>query len=367
MRNKKLSMTISSICLALILLATMVGCAQPPQAPEAAPSPAEPTPSPTEPAESAMEPQQWDCTIYMPGMTVFYDIEMQKAFDRIKERTNGLLDVRVVPNGVLPITAGDWVRAVSAGDLEMCLISGGYHAGDYPMWGILDVPYLYSNKFEKRQVWDAARPILQREMEKDNVHLLKYRPAPNQCLATAKPVDVLDLNGLKVRSYSKAISMMIEAMGGTAVTMASSEVNTALERGTIEGVLTTAGSVLTMGWLDPLPYVYDIHFLLGIWVVGVNKDLWDSLPKEVQTIVHEELDQWEGQCLMYAQVIEIPGVFDEMAVSGAKSVEVVDPEFIEIMREKVTKPLLADEVSKSGAVGEEIAQAIEEALGMELL
>ena len=351
MRTKRLLLLIGSVCLALMLALPLVAaCAGP-----AGPAP-----------EAPMEPQEWNCIIYMPGITVFYDIEMQTAFDRIKERTGGLLDIKVVPNGVLPIKATDWIRAISAGELEMSLIGGAYHSGDYPMWGIIDVPYIFTDKFEKRLVWDAARPILQREMEKEGVHILKYRPAPNQCLSTSKPVDVMDMKGLKVRSYSKAISLIIETMGGTAVTMASSEIATALERGTIDGVLTTAGSILALGWTKPLPYTYDIKLLISIWAVAVNKGLWDALPKDVQNIVHEELDQYEGQSLMYAQLVEMPGVFEQMLAADAKSVEVVPPEFLELMREKVTKPLMAEEVEKAGAVGEEILRALEEVLGIKL-
>jgi TRAP-type C4-dicarboxylate transport system substrate-binding protein len=298
-------------------------------------------------------------------MTAFYDIELQAAFDRVKERTDGFLSVKVVPNGVLPIKPADWIRAVKDGDLQMSYLGGDYHATDYPMWGILNVPYLYANKFEKRLAWDAARPILQREMHKEGVHILKYRPCSNQSLNLSKKVDVFDLEGLKVRSYSKSISRIIETLGGTPISMASSEVSTALERGTIDGVLTTASAILQLGWTDPLPYTYDIHLPLGIWSICVNDDLWHSLPCDVQNIVHEELDQWEAQIAMYAQIVEMPGVFEEMAAAGA-IVEVAPLELVDLMHEKVTKPALAEEVEKAGAVGEEILSALEAALGRTL-
>ena len=324
----------------------------------AAPAPA---PAPT----LALEPQEWNCTVYMPALTAYYDIEMQKAFARIKERTDGLLSVKVVPSGVLPIKPADWMRAIKAGELQMSLLGADYHASDYPMWGLLNVPYLYADKFEKRLAWDAARPILEREMLKDGIHILKYRPCPNQSLNLSKAVDVFDLEGLKVRSYSKPISLIIETLGGTPVTMASAEVATALERGTIDGVLTTASAILQLGWTDPLPYTYDIHLLLGVWTVAINDELWHSLPAEVQNIVHEELDQWEAQCAMYYQVVDMPGVFDDMTAAGA-IVEVAPPELVDLMHEKVTKPTMAEEVAKAGAVGEEILSAMEAALGRKL-
>ena len=313
-------------------------------------------------ADFDMKPQEWNCTVYMPSITAFYDVEMQKAFDRIKKRTNGLLSIKVVPNGVLPINPGDWMRAVKAGELQMSLLGADYHASDYPMWGLLNVPYLYSDEFQKRLAWDAARPILQREMHKNGIHILKYRPCPNQSLNLSKAVDLFHLKGLKVRSYSKPISRIIETIGGTPVTMASSEVSTALERGTIQGVLTTASAVLQLGWTKPLPYTYDIHLPLGIWSLAINDNLWHSLPSGVQNIVYEELDQWEAQCELYCQIVDMPGVFANMAAAGA-IVKKAPPEFVDLMHEKVTKPTMAEEVAKAGAVGEEILSAMEAALG----
>jgi TRAP-type C4-dicarboxylate transport system substrate-binding protein len=309
-----------------------------------------------------MKPQEWNCTVYMPSITAFYDVQMQKAFDRIKQRTNGLLSVKVVPSGVLPIKPTDWMRAVKAGDLQMSLLGADYHASDYPMWGLLNVPYLYSDEFNKRLVWDAARPILQREMHKDGIHILKYRPCPNQSLNLSKAADLFNLKGLKVRSYSKPISLIIETIGGTPVTMPSAEVATALERGTIQGVLTTASAILQLGWTKPLPYTYDIQLPLGIWSVAINDRLWHSLPSAVQNIVYEELDQWEAQSELYCQIVDIPGVFANMAAAGA-IVKKAPPEFVKLMHEKVTKPTMAEEVAKAGAVGEEILRAVEAALG----
>ncbi|MHC4310431.1 MAG: TRAP transporter substrate-binding protein [Planctomycetota bacterium] len=315
--------------------------------------------------DAKMKPQRWNLTQYMPAMTAFYDIELQAAFDRIKERTDGMLIVKVVPNGVLPIKPADWIRAVKSGELQMSYLGGDYHATDYPMWAILNVPYLYANKFEKRVAFDAARPILQREMHKEGVHILKYRPCANQSLNLSKKADIFDLKGLKVRSYSKSISRIIETLGGSPISMASSEVATALERGTIDGVLTTASAILQLGWVDPLPYTYDIHLPLGIWTICVNDKLWHSLPADIQGIIHEELDQWVGQIGMYAQIIDMPGIFDKMAAAGA-TVEVAPPKIIDLMHEQVTKPAMAEAVEKSGAVGEEILEALEAALGRKL-
>lgn len=312
--------------------------------------------------EAPMEAVQWDCMIYMAGITTFHDIEKQKAFDRIKARTGGLLDIREVPQGGLPIKAEDWAKAVGKGELGMSEMSGGYHSGTFPLLGILDVPYLYSTKLEKRQVFDAARPILQRELNKENIQVLFYRPAFTMCLVTTKPVDPRDMKGAKIRSYSLANAKQIEAMGGVAVPIAWSEAYSALEKGVAEGILTGADSSYTAKFYEVAKYWYNTGPLHGIWFLGCTKDQWDSFPKDVQSIVYEELSQWSGLGIAYSEE-EMGNIWQLVEAEGC-TVEYPGPDYFDMMTTKVVKPFMAEEIAKTGEpLATEMVTAIEAALG----
>ena len=312
--------------------------------------------------EEAMEPVQWDCMIYMAGITTFHDIEKQKAFDRIKARTGGLLDIREVPQGGLPIKAEDWAKAVGRGELGMTEMSGGYHSGTFPMTGIYDVPYLYSSLLEKRQVYEAARPILQRELAKENIEVLFYRPAFTQALVCTKPVDPMDLNGTKIRSYSKANAAQIEAMGGVPTPIAWSEAYSALEKGVADGVLTGLDSCYSAKFYEVAKYWYATGPIHGVWWLACTKDQWDSFPKEVQNIVYQELSQWSGLGIAYSAQ-EMENTWKLVEAEGV-TVEYPGPEFFDMMTQKVTKPFMKDELEKTGEpLATEVVSAIEAALG----
>jgi len=316
--------------------------------------------------EEVMKPQQWDCMIYMAGITTFHDIEKQKAFDRIKERTGGLLDIRSVPQGGLPIKSEDWLRAIGTGELAMCEASGGYHSGDFPMLGIVDVPYIYSTKLQKRMVYEACRPIFQRELHKEGVHMLGYRPAFTLALATTKPVDVMDLKGTKIRSYSLGSAKTIEAMGGTPVPIAWAEVYSGLEKGVADGVISGADSLFSAKMYEVAPYFYNTGPLHGHWWLAVSLELWESLPKDVQNIVNEELTAWQGLSLIYSQM-EIPGIFDNIEAETGIPAGQPTQAFFDMMIEKVTKPFMVEELEKTGEpLATEIITAMEEALGKKL-
>jgi len=65
-----------------------------------------------------MEPQKWNCLTFEASIETDIEQIWVKAMDRIKERTNGLLDIRYLSSGALAIKPEDWLRAVSGGELE---------------------------------------------------------------------------------------------------------------------------------------------------------------------------------------------------------------------------------------------------------
>ena len=88
-------------------------------------------------SSQAQSPQRLSLMIVRGNLNAFDDAEQQKAFNRVKERTGGLLDVQSIFAGSLPIKSNDWLRAVSAGDLDMAMLVGDYHAADFPLLGPL--------------------------------------------------------------------------------------------------------------------------------------------------------------------------------------------------------------------------------------
>lgn len=71
--------------------------------------------------QAPMEPQQWNCLTFEASIETDIEQIWVKAMERIKERTNGLLDIRYLSQGALPIKAEDWLRAISGGELEFLI------------------------------------------------------------------------------------------------------------------------------------------------------------------------------------------------------------------------------------------------------
>src|SRR5215208_2905399 len=226
----------------------------------------------------AIDPQKWSVIITRPNLNAFDDAQQQAAFDRIKKRTNGILDISTAPIGTLPIKDTEWLRALSAGDLSMSTLVGDYHAADFPLLGLLQTPFLFRDEVEKRIAITAAFPVLQREANKLNIHLIAFRPFPEIGFWSTEPIsDLTDLGGRKIRAQAKLYSDMIEAAKGVPVPIPFPEAYTSLQRGLVKGIFTGFASITGSKLHEVAPYAYGIGLNNQIYILAANKGKWDAL------------------------------------------------------------------------------------------
>lgn len=322
--------------------------------------------SPLESA-SAADPQKWSMIMTRPNLNVLDDAQTQAAFDRIKLRTKGELDIKTAFIGSLPIKEAEWLRAVRNGDLEMAVIVGDYHAGDFPLLGLIQTPFLFRDQVEKNIASAAAFPVMQREANKLNIQLLVSRPYGETGFWTTEPIaDITKLGGRKIRAQSKLISDMVEAAGGVPVPVAFGEAYTALQNGLVKGIITGFDSITGAKIQEVAPYAHGVMLSNQFPYIGVNKTKWDALPPATREIVMEEL----GRAMQIIQA-NVPNLTtDEISKQKAGGLKAFTPDppagWFELMSEKVAKPTLAAELKRSGAAGEDLLVAIEQAIGRKL-
>jgi TRAP-type C4-dicarboxylate transport system substrate-binding protein len=318
-------------------------------------------------AARAQASQKWSVIITRPNLNAFDDAQQQAAFDRIRERTGGALDIQTAPIGSLPIKDTEWLRALRAGDLSMAMLVGDYHAGDFPLLGLLQTPFLFRDEVEKRIGLTAAFPILQREANKLNIHLLAARPFPEIGFWATKPIaDLTNMEGLQIRAQAKLYSDIVKAANGAPVPVAFAEAYTALQRGLVKGIFTGFASITGSKIHEVAPYAYGIGLNNQIYLLAVNKDKWDALPAPVKLITVEEV-------AMSMQIIQasIPNaISSEIEKQKAGGLKEYDAEpgdaWFALMAQKIVKPTLEAELARSGPAGEAVLTAMEAAIGRKL-
>jgi TRAP-type transport system periplasmic protein len=103
---------------------------------------------------------------------------------------------------------------------------------------------------------------------------------------------VAGLSGLKIRTTSTPMSNFIKAWGSTPVTMAGSEQYMSLDRGVIDGTVTAYESFMQMKLNEVCKNGVTDSLAIGSMFVLMNKDKWNALPKDLQVLVDQAVQDF---------------------------------------------------------------------------
>ncbi|MCK5837856.1 MAG: TRAP transporter substrate-binding protein DctP, partial [Desulfobacula sp.] len=112
-----------------------------------------------------------------------------------------------------------------------------------------------------------------------------------------KPVRTMaDFKGMKLRGHGTSV-MVINALGGTPVSLGMPELYSSLQKGIVQGALYPIE--VNRGWrmgevADYLTMSSSIAYTSSFYVV-MNKQKWDSIPGDLQQIIRQINQEWIGK------------------------------------------------------------------------
>ena len=209
--------------------------------------------------------------------------------------------------------------ALKRGQFDILSAPTAYYIGTVPEgYGLLA-----SNKGPRALRANGGFKLLQKiYAEKAGAHLLAWGESMtsyNMFLGIKPPMradGLPDLTGIKMRATG-TYRPLFRALGATTVNIKSSEIITAMQRGTVQGFGMTDSSVMAIG-LGPVikyrvqPNFYQtnqvVTFNLGVWnsMTKAQKDFFESLALHYETssILFVEMERQKEEQLVRAQGIK---------------------------------------------------------------
>jgi TRAP-type C4-dicarboxylate transport system substrate-binding protein len=279
---------------------------------------------------------------------------------RISERTDGKFQIRIALGKELGIDRADIPEAVTRGDIEGGYLLTSVAGGIMPHVGVLELPYLCNNLKESAAVEEAINDITTREMEKLGFIETGYIIMPPQDWLSKDPVEnMADLTGHKVRVWRDLDGELIKKLGGEPVYMPSTEIYLAMQRGVVDAANTGVTNYVALALYEVGKSYYDLGFApAASWLIW-NKEKFEALPEEYQTILREETKATEEY--MRANLEQtIKDCIAKMAEEGCTINYLSENVKAEIR--SAAKPLWEEWASR-GAVEKETLEAARKALG----
>ncbi|MBX2824716.1 MAG: TRAP transporter substrate-binding protein DctP [Gammaproteobacteria bacterium] len=105
---------------------------------------------------------------------------------------------------------------------------------------------------------------------------------------------VVDLTGVKLRD-NPIYHAFFEALNATTASMPSTEVYAALEKGVVDASAWTSIGLMDLKWDKFVKYRIDPAFYNTDIGVIFNKDSWEALSPESQTLIQDVVIEWEAK------------------------------------------------------------------------
>lgn len=236
--------------------------------------------------EKAAEPVKWVANSVWPPEN-HQSIGLQEFADRVKEATEGQVEITVSTGGALGYEGPELLKVVRDGTVTISDMLTSGVAGDEPMFEVVTLPFLIQSFEEGKTLNDIARPYFDEVAEsKWNQKILYIAPWPAAGLWSKGEVkSVAGMKGLKTRTYDKNGALVMEAVGGTPYPLPFSEVYSSLATGVIDSVLTSTPTAVDASFWEVLKYYAPVNVTMATDLITINLDEFNKLDQETREIL----------------------------------------------------------------------------------
>ena len=235
------------------------------------------------------QPHLWKLGHVMPPSHP-YNLGATEFAKLVEAETKGQVMIEVHHSGSLG-SEKDMIEQLRFGALEVGLISTGPFAVIEPKMEAEQLPYAWPTRQHAYNAFDGELGKKFKELLlAKNVYVLSwmengYRHITNNVRPIHKPED---LKGLKIRSAEVQMRLdTFKLMGVLPTPMAFTELFMALQQGTVDGQENPLVTINVSKFYEAQKYLSLTGHIWGSTTLGVNKKVWDKLPKDLQEKVQQ--------------------------------------------------------------------------------
>lgn len=217
---------------------------------------------------------------------------MNEFAAEVNKRTGGAVNVKVFPAGQL-YNDQDAMAALGTGSVHMVWPVAVRLETIDPRTGAMNLPFAISDEQMQNQCFNAGvTRLMSSYVEPRNLKVLGFLRT-SDLMFTFRERDVKkmeDLKGTKVRvTGGKVFLDVMRSLGTSPVSMAASEMSTALSQGAIDGVFTSPAGWAEMIGMTAKYAWYVPGMSVATYAVVVDKGWLEKLPEAHRTAVTEAI------------------------------------------------------------------------------
>lgn len=203
--------------------------------------------------------------------------------DAVQEATGGRVTIEHYSDGTLAKDEQQYDFLLS-GASDLSVIEPEYTAGVFKVFEVGSLPRLFTNPAVGAAVmWDVAQQFGD---EMTGVKILAVTSIAGAQYIGKEEVKVpADIAGVKMRSGGKVESWTLEQLGTEPIDIPLGDLGTSLERGLADGAFLSWSLTFISGAVRFTEYRTELNLFFRPWVICMNKDVWNSMPPNIQDAI----------------------------------------------------------------------------------
>ena len=200
--------------------------------------------------------------------------------------TNGAVRVEIHNNASPYGDVTKQAAQVEAGKVDIALGLRGAEDDRFPHSSIIELPFVVNNALDgSRALWSLHRDGALGNDYKEFKVLALFVHNPGLIHTAVKRITTpRDLKNQRLRAPNATVAAALSSIGAAPVILQVNDVMPAVQRGTIDGIVTN--------WGNPLPdfnrymkHHIDIAFYTSAFFLVMNQHKFDSLPPDIQAAI----------------------------------------------------------------------------------
>jgi len=223
--------------------------------------------------------------LHIPPTAAPYPNAFLPWTQEITKQTDGRITFKFYLSQTL-LKSRDAYQGVQQGIADVTWVPFSLQKGRFPLTSVVELPYLSPDTFVGAHVLtDLYKTFPEMRAEVDDVHLLFLWVSLPYEIHTNKPVKTPgDVKGMKLATAPGA-SAALEALGAVPVTMPNPQIYQTVEKGVADGSALAWGAYKAFKIYEVTKYHINPHLAGIAYPVIMNKNKWNSLPKQDQDII----------------------------------------------------------------------------------
>lgn len=218
--------------------------------------------------------------------------EMRAAGDEIKTKTDGRVELKLYPGGVMG-DAATVLRKIKIGQLQGSAFTGGEASLVTKDAGIYTVPFLFRSQDEVDKVRAKVDPLVKDAVRKSGYELLGMSGGGFAYLMSTKEIRTReDLKSAKVwvPQGDDIAALTFRTAGVTPIPLPLSDVYTSLQTGLIDTAANTDAGAIAFQWHTKIKHVVDMPAIYVVGEVLIDRKTFDALSEADRKVLGDAFD-----------------------------------------------------------------------------